>query len=107
MSQWTHVAAVFRLDSIGKISDENIQKVFGKEVTYNQLFGYDEKDGVKTLPMGSEGTLEMSIWHNPDNSCLASTTVSVFGDLRDYGGTDDINKLKDWFNNCCTNLMVR
>lgn len=107
MSQWTHVAAVFRLDSIGKISDENIQKVFGKEVTYNQLFGYDEKDGVKTLPMGSEGTLEMSIWHNPDKSCLASTTVSVFGDLRDYGGTDDINKLKDWFNNCCTNLMVR
>lgn len=24
MSQWTHVAAVFRLDSLGPISDENI-----------------------------------------------------------------------------------
>ena len=27
MSQWTHVAAVFRLDSFGEISDEDIYKV--------------------------------------------------------------------------------
>lgn len=33
MSQWTHVAAIFRLDSFGKISDESIYKAFGKEVT--------------------------------------------------------------------------
>ena len=35
MSQWTHVAAIFRLDSFGEISDEDIYKVFGKEVTWN------------------------------------------------------------------------
>ncbi len=106
MSQWTHVAAIFRLDSFGTISDESIYKGFGKEVTWNNLCNYDELDDTKTLPMGSEGTLEMSIWHNPDKSCMASTTVSVFGDLRDYGGSD-IDKLKEWFNECCEKFLVR
>lgn len=106
MSQWTHVAAVFRLNSFDKISDEDIKKVFGKEVNFYQLFNYDEADDTKTLPMGSESTLKMSIWHNPDSSYMASTTVSVFGDLRDYGGSD-IEKLKEWFNECCSKFMVR
>ena len=106
MSQWTHVAAIFRLDSFGKISDESIYKAFGKEVTWDDLYNYDESDDTKTLPMGSEGTLEMSIWHNSDECHMASTTVSVFGDLRDYGGID-IDKLKEWFNDCCKHFMVR
>ena len=38
MSQWTHVAAIFRLDSFGKISDESIYKAFGKEVTWDDLY---------------------------------------------------------------------
>lgn len=107
MSQWTHVASVFRLDSFDKISDEDIKRVFGEEVTYEKLYDYEESDKIKTLPMGSEGTLEICIWHNPDGGCLASTTVSVFGDLRDYGGREDIEKLKEWFNECCRNFMVR
>ena len=86
--------------------DEDIYKVFGKEVTWNDLYDYDESDNTKTLPMGSEGTLEMSIWHNSDKGCMASTTVSIFGDLRDYGGSD-IDKLKEWFNDCCGQFMVR
>ena len=106
MSQWTHVAAVFRLDSFGQIPDENIREVFGRVVTYEQLYNFDETDCAKILPIGSEGTLKMSIWHNPDDGCLASTTVSVFGDLRDYGG-DDIEKLKQWFNECCEAFNTR
>lgn len=102
MSRWTHVAALFRLDSFYKITDEEIKKIFGKEVTWKQLVSYDERDNEKTLPMGSEGTLEISIWHNPDEGCIASTSVSVFGDLRDYGG-EDIEELKEWFNECCNN----
>ena len=86
--------------------DEDIYKVFGKEVTWNDLYDYDESDNTKTLPMGSEGTLEMSIWHNSDKGCMASTTVSIFGDLRDYGGSD-IDKLKEWFNDCCGQFIVR
>lgn len=107
MSQWTHVAAVFRLDSLGPISDENIIECFGRPVTYKELGDYDESDYLKVLPMGSEGSLEMSIWHNPDFSCLASTTVSVFGDLRDFGGSKGLEELKKWFNECCENFMVR
>lgn len=70
------------------------------------MYNFDETDRAKILPIGSEGTLEMSIWHNPDGGCLASTTVSVFGDLRDYGG-DDIEKLKQWFNECCEAFVTR
>lgn len=106
MSQWTHVAAVFRLDSFGNISDERIKSVFGKEVSYYGLSNYNEADDEKTLPMGSEGTLEMSIWHSPDSHAIASTTVSVFGDLRDYGG-EDIENLKEWFNECCSQFTIR
>ena len=106
MSQWTHVAAIFRLDSFGKISDESIYKAFGKEVTWDDLYNYDESDDTKTLPMGSEGTLKMSIWHNSDEGCMASTTVSVFGDLRNYGGSD-IDELKEWFTECCEQFIVR
>lgn len=106
MSQWTHVAAIFRLNSFGNISDESIYKVFGREVSYKELFNFDEMDDTKTLPMGSEGTLKMNIWHNPNEESIPSTTVSVFGDLRDYGGSD-IEKLKEWFNECCENFWVR
>lgn len=106
MSQWTHVAAIFRLKSIGEMPDEDICNVFGREVTGDDLCDYDETAGIKTLPMGSEGSLEMIVWHNPDESCNASTTVSVFGDLRDYGGSD-IDKLKEWFNDCCQQLCIR
>ena len=57
--------------------------------------------------MGSEGSLQISIWHNPVKNEMASTTVSVFGDLRDYGGKDDIEKLEKWFNKCCENNWTR
>lgn len=57
--------------------------------------------------MGSEGSLKISIWHNPNGNSLASTTVSVFGDLRDYGGKEDIKNLKTWFDECCEQCFIR
>ena len=110
MSVWTHVNASFRLDSFGRIDDEKIINIFGKSVDYYHMneIEYDEnwevKNKDKYLPMGSEGTLEMSTWHNPDESCVASTTVSIFGDLRDYDSFDEIEK---WFNKCCNNCWIR
>ena len=110
MSQWTHVNASFRLNSIGRINDEELISIFGKPVDYYHMdeIEHDEhweiKDKEKYLPMGSEGTLEMSIWHNPNKSCMASTTVSVFGDLRDYGSFDEI---KEWFDRCCNAFWIR
>ena len=104
MSQWTHVNASFRLDSFGRTEDEELIDIFGKSIDFYHMdeIEYDEdweiKDKDKYLPMGSEGTLKMSIWHNPDESCIASTTVSIFGDLRDY---DDYEEIEKWFNKCC------
>lgn len=110
MSQWTHVNASFRLDSFGRIEDAEIINVFGKAVDFDHMdeLEYDENWEVKNkdtyLPMGSEGTLEMSIWHNPHESCMASTTVSIFGDLRDYDSFEEIEK---WFNRCCDYFDIR
>ena len=110
MSQWTHVNAIFRLDSFGRIDDEKIISIFGKEVDYEHIdeVEYDEdwevKDKEKYLPIGSEGSLKMSIWHNPNTSHMASTTVSVFGDLRDY---DSFDEIEEWFNRCCDKVFLR
>lgn len=110
MSQWTHVNASFRLNSFGNINDKGIIEIFGKPVGYYDMYKieYDQdgeiKDKEKYLPMGSEGSLEMSIYHNPDRSCIASTTVSVFGDLRDYNSFDEIEK---WFAKCCASFNIR
>ena len=110
MSVWTHVNASFRLDSFGSIDDSEIIKTFGKAVDYEHFdeIEYDEnlevKDKDQYLPMGSEGTLCMNIWHNPDKHCIASTIVNVFGDLRDF---DSIEEIKNWFNKCCSRFWVR
>ena len=37
MSQWTHVNASFRLNSIGEIPDEEIIDIFGKQVDYRGM----------------------------------------------------------------------
>lgn len=110
MSQWTHVNASFRLDSFGRIEDKELINVFGESVDYSHMdeIEYDEnwevKDKEKYLPMGSEGSLKMNIWHNPNTSCMASTTVTVFGDLRDYGSFEEI---EEWFNRCCDKVFLR
>ena len=106
MSQWTHVNASFRLNSLGSyISDDDIYDVFGRHVGFYDLCDFDGE--YKTTPMGSEGSLEIAIWHNPDRNCMASTQVSVFGDLRDFGEDRDIYMLKEWFYCCCSKFSVR
>ena len=48
------------------------------------------------MPSGSEGTLQKSIWVNPDKSDMNSYTISVFGDLRDWY---DVDAIVVWFKN--------
>ena len=88
-----------------EIDDDEIYDVFGRHVGYDDLFDFDGE--YKTTPMGSEGSLEINIYHNPEDSHLASTQVSVFGDLRDFGGKWGIEKLKQWFDECCAKFIVR
>ena len=56
------------------------------------------------LPIGSEGSLQMSVWENPDESCMNVFTISVFGDLRDH---DSIEEIIKWFDEKCSQLWIR
>ena len=102
MSLWTHVAAVFRVDCFrGLVPDPDFDKLFGKECLGEdgiEIWDDATKNPENYLPRGSEGSLERSIWVCPDPSYAAAYTVSIFGDLRDYG---DVNAIVNWFNNCC------
>ena len=106
MSIWTHVAAIIRIDSVKELgidpkSKEELEKILGPVAKFN---GSDEDWNSCTLPCGSEGSLQYTIWENEDKHCLAAFTVSVFGDLRDYEETEPIEK---WFNEFCKKFMVR
>ena len=40
----------------------------------------------------------MSVWHNPNESAMPSTTVTIFGDLRDKS---DPEAIVSWFKEKC------
>ena len=105
MSRWLQVAAIVRIDYIQfkKVSVEEatemFEKIFGKECSWE---GGDFKDAFEHpenyLPMGSEGSLTMSVWVNPAKDCLDSFTVSIFGSLRDRDELD-ADSIINWFKN--------
>ena len=106
MSNWTHVAAIFRVDSFSH-EGKDFTKIFGKELDYydstekwNEASDHPEH----FLPLGSEGSLQMSVWENPDESCMNVFTISVFGDLRDH---DSIEEIIKWFDEKCSMLWIR
>ena len=98
MSCWTSVAAVIRLDTVC-FSDYKLQQIrkkvretLGKEVHWgssNEIWEDAENRPEKYLPFGSEGSLEMVIHTNPDKSSVAAFTVTIFGDLRDRGYSEE------------------
>ena len=104
MSNWTHVAAVVRVDGLFLDVERLAVQVFGKQC----LWGYDtsvwedqELHPDEYLYMGSEGSLEMSVWVNPNTNSLAAGTISIFGDLRDH---DDAGAVVEWFKKCLAKL---
>lgn len=115
MSNWTHVAAVFRINDIVFATPEvrpNLDAVFGKECVLKTTSDEDLKvfcDEWKEmannpeayLPTGSEGSLHKSVWINPDSGATARYVVTIWGDLRDH---DDVGGLEKWFKNCCGKL---
>lgn len=109
MSVWSHVAAVFRIDAfrVDGFPLPNFENVFGKPCTYNSpdyVWDDCENHPEEYLPCGSEGSLEMSVWEDPDIHSLAAYTVTVFGDLRDYS---DLKAIKKWFFDCCSKANIR
>lgn len=109
MSNWTHVAAVFRIDDLAFTDNRpDLDKVFGKECIWGDDFSAFCREHDKQrehpedyLPMGSEGSLHKSVWENPDDSAAAHWTVTVWGDLRDHENAEEI---ETWFRGCCNQL---
>ena len=108
MSQWTHVVSVFRIDDIRVIGSDmttdDIEEIIGKPFTYDDMCEWNVDETAKLLPHGSEGSLEYSFHKNPKENCLAAYVLTVFGDLRDYGGFDE---LETWFKECCDKFNIR
>ena len=109
MSVWTHVAAVARIDWLYPLSKEecDFRKIFGKECCWgapHEVWVESDEHPERFLPMGSEGSLDMSVWTNPDACCSARYTVSIFGDLRDF---DDARGVVEWFRGKLKDLWVR
>lgn len=110
MSNWTHVAGIIRIDDLRldeEKSKKDFIKIFGNELHFNSSskeWHRAKEHPEEYLPLGSEGSLEMSVWVNEDNSCMAAYTVSVFGDLRDH---DNPQSIVDWFKKKCEQLWIR
>ena len=111
MSQWTYVNAIFRLEGhFKKISNEELVDIFGKSVDaydvdkleYNE--DWELKNKEKYLPVGTEGSLKMKIWRESNLTSMSATTVSIFGDLRDFY---NLKEIEEWFNRCCDKLPLR
>lgn len=98
MSAWVHVAAIVRIDGFPMEDEEKfLDDLFGKEClwgaeheVWEDALAFPEK----YLPMGSEGTLQKTVWINPKDSNMDRYTVSIFGDLRDVWSGEWIIK---WF----------
>ena len=109
MSNWTHVAGIIRVNAFR--FDDNItkdfDKIIGKECLWDsptEVWDDADDNPDKYLPMGSEGSLQKSIWINPDKHSMDSYTISIFGDLRDH---DNVKEIIDWFKEKCKQLWVR
>lgn len=106
MSIWTHVAGVIRIDAFRMSAEEvpDFDLLIGRECLWKDpLSLWEERDAHPDdfLPMGSEGSLQKSVWINPDTSYLAAYTVMIFGDLRDYANPE---KIIEWFKNKCGSI---
>ena len=104
MSNWTHVVATVRFDSFREYTIDDFYKLFGKECLWNDsedIWEDAENNPQDYLPMGSEGSLQLSLWTNPKSSHLCKYMVNIFGDLRDH---DNPQAIVDWFNNKLTEI---
>lgn len=112
MSNWLHVAAIVRIDAFEGFSMEEdfltkelkrIREVFGKQLLYEDHKAWEEyrEHPERYLPMGSEGSLQMSLWINPKDNYCDRYTVSIFGDLRDRF---DCQSIIDWFKDRCNRM---
>lgn len=98
MSNWTHVAGIIRLDAYQPdCGEQDFDALIGKECPWDapkEVWDEAYEHPERFLPMGSEGSLQKTIWINPNKAETAAYTISIFGDLRDSESAVDV---VDWF----------
>ena len=107
MSNWTHVAAVVRVDSI--FADRHAlggiaTQAFGKPCLWESpmsVWEDQKKHPYEYLYMGSEGSLNMVVNEEADTSSICLGTITIFGDLRDTNSAEDVVV---WFKECLDKL---
>ena len=120
MSRWTHIAGVIRLDYAVFTYEgqqayvEKIKTIVGKQMKFDDETVEEEWNDAfdRPLPMGSEGSLQYEIvLDNPIKETderrfcadMPFGSVVFYGDLRDFGAIEDIEKTKAWFKSLLTN----
>jgi hypothetical protein len=88
MSQWTHVAGCIRLDDL---------RLWKPDPDLPALVQAG-------LPNGSEGPLQFHVWVNPERNHISAYTISLWGDLRDFG-TEDVPGLVEWFKRIASSTL--
>lgn len=104
MSQWTHVTATIRVDAFNRdLTIEKLESIIGKPQGHGKPY-LEEWEDDKVLPCGSEGSLEYTLYEDPDESNMAAYVITVFGDLRDYEDSDEIIS---WFESIVSEFDIR
>jgi hypothetical protein len=87
---------------VGMIPEPKFDEIFK-----TAFFDDNEKKWAEcNVPMGSEGSIHVEIWRNPNESHLAAYTITIFGDLRDHGDEKDGEAFKAWFKDVCKKLRI-
>lgn len=69
---------------------------------YDSLWEEKEKHPERFLPCGSEGSCHMFV----NDEGYGRKVVTVVGDLRDFGGPDDVQSVCDWFDRACSRVAA-
>ena len=117
MSQWTHMVGVIQCSW----TKEEAEKLLGKPVLWDDHYKLGLKYGTPEykdymdnvwgkaftdwedghgIPMGSEGSVDWYFTKTVDENCIGmGSIIAIQGDLRDFGGTYDIEQTIQWFVN--------
>jgi hypothetical protein len=99
MSKWTHVAATIRIDGI--------RSLLGREPDLGSTCEFDSPRSdwdACDVPRGSEGSLQHSLYVNPQAYHLAAYVVTIWGDLRDY---EDVGEILAYLERVTKDQLVR